>query len=747
MAEDRVKELLKQGIAAAKAGQNQQAFEILQRVVKIEPRNENAWLWLSSVARNDQERIFCLKQLYAINPQHELAIKGLKAFGIDPTAEPKAAAATPAPDVPLATPERLRAIQPLVEEFLAQYTPRPYTPLEIEWTKKEKQRYGEATARRIQRTAYATGGLVAIAVLALVGFLIYGFVTRDRGDAQRTIDTRGLVTAGPIYTPTITPTPTLNPNTPIPSGLFATPTPIAIAGLPRGNELIQPTPTDIYPPIQQVEIRNALPAFERGDYLVIREISTPFQSAESRACYAETYYYDAIGRAKEGGTDNLNTAEMLLEQALNFETEAGFDNTCQDSPLIKAGLCFVLYQRATASNSVRESVLNQALPICQEAHNEDERLVDAALYLADVYLALGDAASAIEVLEETRNYTFGQGVRPNLGNLKLLFKLADVEVQRGNYEGALDYIRTALYVDPLSEPALKKLVEINLLLAENASSARERRIRYGYAAVLAEEQYLSRYPGSAWGYVFVAEGRIREGNPERALDYLERVLQVADQVGVDPLAVERAQALRAEIAMMQSDWQTALQYLNVLIDNAPDNLQWREWRKDAALALKDYDTALDDLEFLTRQSPERTDWILQEMQLLSQTCQYTSAIRCNPRRVQTTLTDEFIASLDEAAAAKARLYLAEAIFAELPADEEVDVSTLQSLAETVTATLRTEQTAEAYYLLGRIYDRLGEYEKAIEAYAWVIYWAERYAYPFADEARTALEAAQEAIET
>lgn len=744
MAEDRVKQLLQQGVAAAKAGQKQQAFDILQRVVKIEPNNETAWLWLSSVARTDQERIFCLRQLYSVNPQNELAIKGLKAFGIDPAEQPKVATATPVSDVPSATPERLREIQPIVDEFLTNYRAQQYSPLEIEWTKKDKQRYGEATARRIQRTAYITGGVAALVVIGLVGFLVYNLLSSGGGEDGFVEDTRGLVTAGPIYTPTITPTPTQNPNTPIPAGVFETPAPVVVAGLPRGNEQFLPTPTDIYPGIQQVDIRNALPAFEGGDYLAMREVSESYQSADARSCYAETYYYDAIGRASEGGTSNINTAEDLLEQALSFEVEQGFDNTCNDSVLIKTGLCYVRFQRAMASTTNRAALLDAALPICREAHNDDERLVDAALYLADVYVARGEEAFAIQVLEETRQFAVGQsGLQPNLGNVVLLFKLADIETARGNYENALNYIRTVLYVDPLSEPALIKLIETTFLQAENATTERQRQILYGYGAVLAEEQYLSRYAGAAWGYVFVAEGRIREGNPDRAIDFLDRVLQSAGQPGVDPAAVERAQALRAEVAVAQADWDIALDYLEPLIAADANNVQFREWRKDAALATQDYDTALDDINFLLRQNADRTDLVLLQAQLLSQTCQSVTAIRCNPMQVQAALTPDFIAGLSATDAAKAQLYLAEATFNDLP-DEDVAPTTLQALADTVAAALATEQTPEAYYLLGRIYDRLGQYDRAIEAYEWVIYWATIYDYPIANDVQAALDAAQAA---
>src|SRR5260221_14232240 len=86
MANEQAKQLLQQGIAAARAGQQAQARKFLQEAVKRDPRSESAWLWLSSVAQDDQERAFCLKQLLSINPNNEHALKGLRQLGIGPQA-------------------------------------------------------------------------------------------------------------------------------------------------------------------------------------------------------------------------------------------------------------------------------------------------------------------------------------------------------------------------------------------------------------------------------------------------------------------------------------------------------------------------------------------------------------------------------------------------------------------------------------------------------------------------------------
>ncbi len=55
-----VAEWLRKGIAAAQAGDAQQAYEWLLKVVDVDEHNEQAWLWLSSVVESDGDREVCL---------------------------------------------------------------------------------------------------------------------------------------------------------------------------------------------------------------------------------------------------------------------------------------------------------------------------------------------------------------------------------------------------------------------------------------------------------------------------------------------------------------------------------------------------------------------------------------------------------------------------------------------------------------------------------------------------------------
>jgi len=64
-------ELLQEGIEAAKEKRVGEALALLKQVVELEPRNEMAWLWLSDVVETDEQRIVCLENVLAINPDNQ----------------------------------------------------------------------------------------------------------------------------------------------------------------------------------------------------------------------------------------------------------------------------------------------------------------------------------------------------------------------------------------------------------------------------------------------------------------------------------------------------------------------------------------------------------------------------------------------------------------------------------------------------------------------------------------------------
>ena len=73
-----VAELLRRGIAAAKAGRTQVARQALLQATELDERNEQAWLWLSGVTESLEDRRVCLENVLTINPNNGHAQSGLR---------------------------------------------------------------------------------------------------------------------------------------------------------------------------------------------------------------------------------------------------------------------------------------------------------------------------------------------------------------------------------------------------------------------------------------------------------------------------------------------------------------------------------------------------------------------------------------------------------------------------------------------------------------------------------------------
>ncbi len=77
MDQDKINSLLNEGIAAARSGQAARARDLLMQAVEADETNESAWLWLSSVVENLEDRQVCLENVLALNPNSVAAQKGL----------------------------------------------------------------------------------------------------------------------------------------------------------------------------------------------------------------------------------------------------------------------------------------------------------------------------------------------------------------------------------------------------------------------------------------------------------------------------------------------------------------------------------------------------------------------------------------------------------------------------------------------------------------------------------------------
>jgi tetratricopeptide (TPR) repeat protein len=76
--QERINELLQQGIAAAKAGQAERARQNLLKVTDLDETNTTAWLWLSTVVPEVDDKLTCFNNVLAIDPDNKQALRGLK---------------------------------------------------------------------------------------------------------------------------------------------------------------------------------------------------------------------------------------------------------------------------------------------------------------------------------------------------------------------------------------------------------------------------------------------------------------------------------------------------------------------------------------------------------------------------------------------------------------------------------------------------------------------------------------------
>ena len=68
---------LQEAISTIRAGDKVQGKKLLIEVLHAEPKNETAWLWMSAVVADINQRQECLEEVLKINPNNQSAQKGL----------------------------------------------------------------------------------------------------------------------------------------------------------------------------------------------------------------------------------------------------------------------------------------------------------------------------------------------------------------------------------------------------------------------------------------------------------------------------------------------------------------------------------------------------------------------------------------------------------------------------------------------------------------------------------------------
>ena len=99
-----VKAMVDSAVAALKAGKKSEARTTLTQAVDLDPKNEQAWLYLSALVTSLEEQEICLENVLTINPNNDRAQKALGIVLEKQGKPPKSAAPPPTPPpAPMAT--------------------------------------------------------------------------------------------------------------------------------------------------------------------------------------------------------------------------------------------------------------------------------------------------------------------------------------------------------------------------------------------------------------------------------------------------------------------------------------------------------------------------------------------------------------------------------------------------------------------------------------------------------------------
>jgi tetratricopeptide (TPR) repeat protein len=684
MSEDQALQYLQQGIAAAKAKQSDEARRLLQNAIRLNPASETAWLWLSSVAKDNQERIFCLKQILQLNPENEMALKGLTALGVSP--EPEQAAA-PKSTVPQPERQKIAAaratLEPIIREALEQ--PDPYENLD--WMHKTRNRAGERAATLLTLTVRIVPLLILVCLLAGVAYVA--------------TNTPGGIALAPTWTPSHTPTNTATPTpgfTPTPSPtpeLTYTPSPTLDPVIPVGDLFSEMTPTPVYPRISSGPLLAAVVRMDHGEYAEVLPTLSSERELTSSNFDPNPYYYEAIALTNMGDTER---AERLLDEAVTRLDELRELDRIQAEPLIRAGLAYVYAAMDDYTNSNEEA---------DRALEGDSRLHLPYQVLARNALAQNEYQTASEVISE--------GLRNNPGDVNLWILRGELNLQRGQPADAQQDAFVALAVDPTSEEAY--------LLQARADVARG---DFGLA-VLHLQSYLFIYPGSIQGWTLLGEARTLEGNTDLAIAAYSQALNTDEPMPVQATALRR----QAELYLQRHQYSLASDDYSILLRLDEDDGVAREGRARAAFEAGRYGEAIEDLDVLLEDQPDRAD-----LRLLKARALVDGANPRNEAAYEDALDEAYdlltgnLSGLPQGLLTATNYeYRARILFT-----RERYSDALSSIEDA----LQQAETGSAHYWRGRILEARGEEDEAVREYEWVRLWGQTYAYPFLPDVATRL---------
>lgn len=409
-------QLLVEGIAAARRGERARARDKFTRYLRYEQKNEQAWLWMSSVVESDRERIYCLNAVLKLNPNNKTAKRGLALLG--------------------ALPPELRAdLNIEVVGVTAEAKTQPQAGR------------GGIAFRRSRRLEILLIAVLALIILGSGAVLLANYLNEQNRLASYTPPPTGTATATATATATEIPsaTPAIRTATPI---VGANLTPVALViGLPATLTSTPPPLTPIFFP-EEAYTRGEN-AYRAGDLdLALSLFKDALETNPDN--YAAHFYIGEIYLLKKDYNRAFNAFAAAIRingnyapayvghgkanfalggNPLNDYEQAKLDEPAWVEPYIEAAIFYA--SRREADQAIRELEEGRALA-------PDHVVV--MWHLAEQYFLAGRAADARAALEA------GYDIDPtalDLYRVEALLALAD-----GDYSTAQDRLNIYLAYRP-----------------------------------------------------------------------------------------------------------------------------------------------------------------------------------------------------------------------------------------------------------------------------------------------------------